>query len=83
MVSRKSLNIWKHNFPHHQQKLNVSLNICDEENTKNLIVFWLITNKNRGMIINPVQLFRKCFDYKYFYLMNPFNVSLVISFVRS
>ena len=39
MVSRNSSNKWKHNFPHHQQKSNVSLNICYEVNTKKLTNF--------------------------------------------
>ena len=54
----KSSDKYKHNFPHHQQKLDVSLNICHEENTKKLGYFWLITKKNRGMILNPVYLLR-------------------------
>ena len=61
MVSRNSSNKWKHDFPHHQQKLNVSLNIVMKKIPKNLIIFWLITNKNRGMILNPVQLFLNFF----------------------
>ena len=44
MVSNKSSNKRKHNFPHHQRKLNVSLNICHEENTKN-IDFFVIDRK--------------------------------------
>ena len=36
MVSRKSSNELKHKFPHHQQKINVSLNIYHEENTKTI-----------------------------------------------
>ena len=44
MVSRKSSNKRKHNFSHHQQKLNVSLNFCHEENTKT-IDYFLVDNK--------------------------------------
>ena len=44
MVSMKSSNERKHNFPHHQRKLNVSLNICHGENTKKLDYF-LVDNK--------------------------------------
>ena len=36
MVSSKSSNERDNDFPHHQQKLNVSLNLCHEENTKKL-----------------------------------------------
>ena len=39
MVSRKPSNERKHDFPHHQKELNVSLNLCHEENNKNLIFF--------------------------------------------
>ena len=39
IVSRRSSNEWKHNFIQHQQKLNVSVNICHEENTKTLDYF--------------------------------------------
>ena len=59
MVSRKSSNERKHDFPNHQQKINASLNLCHEEHTKNLIIFWLIKNQNRGMIMNPAQLLLK------------------------
>ena len=79
----KLSNKQKHNFPHNQRTLNVSPNICHGEKTKNLIIFWLRTNKNRGMILNPVQLFKKKFDYKYFNLMTQFLVPLVTSFVGS
>ena len=44
MVSRKSSNEPKHEFPYHQRKLNVSLNICHEENAKKLDYF-LVDNK--------------------------------------
>ena len=59
MVSKKLSNKWKRRFPHHQRKLNVSPNIFHKENTKKLDYFLLISNKNRGMIMNPVQLFRE------------------------
>ena len=39
MLSRKSSNELKPNFLHHQRKLNVSLNICHEENTKTIDFF--------------------------------------------
>ena len=39
VVSRKSSNEQKHDFPHHQRKLNVSLNIRHEENTKTIDYF--------------------------------------------
>ena len=81
MVSSKSSNKWKRNFPHHKQRLYVNLNIF-HKNTKNLSVFWLITNNNCGIIINPVQFFRKN-DYKYLNSMNPFLLSLAIYFVGS
>ena len=44
MVSRKSPNKRKYNFPNRQKKLNVSLNICHEENNRNLDYF-LFDNK--------------------------------------
>ena len=44
VVSRNSSNEQKHNFSHHQRKLNVSLNIFHEENTKRLDYF-LVDNK--------------------------------------
>ena len=44
MVSIKSSNKWKHNFPNHQGKLNVSLNICHQEHTKT-IDYFLVDNK--------------------------------------
>ena len=50
---------------------------------KQLIIIWLITNQNCGMILNPAQLFREKNDHEYFNLMNPFLVSLVICFVGS
>ena len=50
---------------------------------RQLIISWLITNQNHGMILKPVQLFRKKFDYESFNLMTPFLVSLVVSFVWS
>ena len=40
MISRKSSNERKHNFSHHQQKLNASLNFCHEENTPKLDYFF-------------------------------------------
>ena len=83
MVSSKSSNELKHNFPHHQQKLNSGLNIFHENNTKKLIISWLMTNQNRGMIMNSVQFFKEKFDYEYFNLMTPFLVSLVVSLVVS
>ena len=39
---------------------------------------WLITNKNRGIIQNPVDIFRKQFKYQYLNSMTPFILSLVI-----
>ena len=44
MVSRNSSYELKHNFPHHQRKLNVSLNLFHEENTKT-IDYFLADNK--------------------------------------
>ena len=44
MVSSNSSNELKHNFPHDQRKLNVSLNLCHEENTKT-IDYFLVDNK--------------------------------------
>ena len=44
VVSRKLSNEWKHDFPNHQRKLNLSLNIRHEENTKT-IDYFLVDNK--------------------------------------
>ena len=44
MVSIKSSNEQKRNFPHHQQNNNVSLNIFYEENIKKLD-YCLVDNK--------------------------------------
>ena len=59
MVSSNSSNELKHNFPHHQQKLNVSLNLCHEEDTKTIDYYFADNKPDRGMILNPVQFFRK------------------------
>ena len=54
MVSGKSSNGQKYDFPHHQRKFNASLDICHEKKTKNLIMFWLTKDQNGGMILNQV-----------------------------
>ena len=38
-VSKKSSNEQQNNFLHHQQKLNVSLNVCHEKIQKQLIIY--------------------------------------------
>ena len=81
MASRERSNEQKHDLSYHQQKLNVSINIFYEENIKKLDFFWLITNQDRGMIMNPVQFLLNCFDYEYFNIMTQFLVYLVIFFV--
>ena len=82
MVSRKSSNELKHNFPHHQQKLNVILNICPEENTKT-IDYFLVDNKPEPWDDSKpsVVVKGKKIDYEYFNLIIQFLVSLVVSFV--
>ena len=43
MVSSRSSNKWKHKFPHQQQKLNTSLNICHEKYQN--LEYFLVDNK--------------------------------------
>ena len=76
MVSRKSSNELKHNFPNHQQKLNVILNICPEENTKT-IDYFLVDNKPEpwddfkpSVVVKGEKI-----DYEYFNLIIQFLVS--------
>ena len=81
MVSRRSSNERKHNFLRHQQKLNVSLNICNEENTKTMI--FLVDNKQKPCYDSEPSAVVPGgkFDYEYFNVTTPFLVYLVISFV--
>ena len=82
MVLRESSNERKHEFLQYQQKPNMSLNICHEENTKKIDSF-LVDNKpepwndSEPSAVVP----KKIVDYEYFNLMTLFLVSLVISLV--
>ena len=58
-VSRNFSKNLKYNFPHYKWKKNVSLNLWHELNTKKLSILWLITNKNHGIIQNPVRIIQK------------------------
>ena len=49
MVSSNSSNELKHNFLNHQQKLNVSLNLCHEENTKTIDYYFADNKPDRGL----------------------------------
>ena len=58
-VSRKFSKNFKDNFQNQKWKHNVSLKLWHEVDIKKLEFFWLITNKNCGMILNPVRMVKK------------------------
>ena len=55
-VSKNFSNNLTENFTKHKQEHNVSLNSWHEGNIKNLSILWLISNKNHGIIQNPVRM---------------------------
>ena len=55
-VSRNFSNIFEENFPNHKRKHNVRLKLWHEVNDPKPELFWLITNNNCGMILNPVRV---------------------------
>ena len=59
IFSRRFSKNLKENFSNHKQKHNASLKLWHGLNTKNLSIFWLITNKNRGMVQKPVGVVKK------------------------
>ena len=83
MVSRNSSNEQKHNFPHHEQKLNSSLNIFLEENTEKNDYF-LVDNKQEPCYdFEPSAVVPIYYYYEYFKIISSFIISLVIYFVGS
>ena len=79
-MSQKNLCKIKENFPNHRRKHKVSLTSWHEVNTKKKNVLWLITNKNVGIIKNPLRIRIKQFGYQYLMSMTSFILFLVISF---
>ena len=80
-VSRNFSKNIKENFPNHEGKHNVSLNLWYEENTKNLEYFILDNKQEPWYDSKPSADGKKKFDYQYLNSMTPFLLYLAIYFV--